>query len=94
MTNVEIKGLEGVALHTEGVDRNWRGGDLWFGCSVALHTEGVDRNNLYTNDVTIAPAVALHTEGVDRNLSKLLGSFSLHVALHTEGVDRNIMLEI
>ena len=33
-----------VALHTEGVDRNWLGLAVRSAASVALHTEGVDRN--------------------------------------------------
>ena len=34
----------GVALHTEGVDRNALEGGRSFWLGVALHTEGVDRN--------------------------------------------------
>ncbi len=37
--------VEGVALHTEGVDRNLSLGARRQVIHVALHTEGVDRNN-------------------------------------------------
>ena len=79
----------GVALPTEGVDRN--DAQFW-GVpqrrKVALPTEGVDRNSL--NDVLrAANQVALPTEGVDRNPIIIDPNPVPDVALPTEGVDRN-----
>ena len=56
-----------VALHTEGVDRNYLKNATVATAKVALHTEGVDRNKLNVCKVKVAYMVALHTEGVDRN---------------------------
>ena len=36
---------QGVALHPEGVDRNYTAGVYGWNSDVALHPEGVDRNN-------------------------------------------------
>ena len=57
-----------VALHPEGVDRNW-GCFCWakYECDVALHPEGVDRNNPERLVTAEKAQVALHPEGVDRN---------------------------
>ncbi len=78
-----------VALHPEGVDRNFsllKG--IWDGV-VALHPEGVDRNRS-TRTSRCSKSVALHPEGVDRNPSAALHDIEIrHVALHPEGVDRN-----
>ena len=58
----------GVALRTEGVDRNPLGVQLRDACAlVALRTEGVDRNFARMQKTTSA-SVALRTEGVDRNM--------------------------
>ncbi len=57
-----------VALHPEGVDRNFRCLIVIYQHnSVALHPEGVDRN-LGVEDFYGNVWVALHPEGVDRNL--------------------------
>ena len=56
-----------VALHPEGVDRNYSKiamWDSWY--RVALHPEGVDRN-IPAPAPRVVPTVALHPEGVDRN---------------------------
>ena len=55
-----------VALHPEGVDRNFSDLDNPEYWMVALHPEGVDRNSA-VSAIPIAPIVALHPEGVDRN---------------------------
>ena len=80
----------GVALHPEGVDRNFKkivDCDMF---GVALHPEGVDRNQRLPKVARVVLAVALHPEGVDRNTSaKNPLSTPPKVALHPEGVDRN-----
>ena len=58
-----------VALHTEGVDRNYLLRDGVPVGKVALHTEGVDRNILIAYASNTHFYVALHTEGVDRNIN-------------------------
>ena len=79
-----------VALHPEGVDRNFEGGDEPEGEEVALHPEGVDRNNLSVGGICGLRVVALHPEGVDRNtFFRLFGLVLRLVALHPEGADRN-----
>ena len=55
-----------VALHPEGVDRNFVLAPNIQAKQVALHPEGVDRNAQCGRHVNAA-AVALHPEGVDRN---------------------------
>ena len=57
-----------VALHPEGVDRNYdRVVQHAINNVVALHPEGVDRN-LSCKYILERRQVALHPEGVDRNL--------------------------
>ena len=55
-----------VALHPEGVDRNYYPVPLVYGNWVTLHPEGVDRNNMAKIDISKID-VALHPEGADRN---------------------------
>ena len=55
-----------VALHPEGVDRNYQFAPLLRISKVALHPEGVDRNCSRSSS-TSCSRVALHPEGVDRN---------------------------
>ena len=57
-----------VALHPEGVDRNFSVALRLFRgfFPVALHPEGVDRNQIRSESNGIYD-VALHPEGVDRN---------------------------
>ena len=63
-----INNLCGVALLTEGVDRNacaWQ--PACASLTVALLTEGVDRNSFAEVEQVMNLQVALLTEGVDRN---------------------------
>ena len=69
-----------VALHPEGVDRNFV---ILSGRSkalVALHPEGVDRNQFVQYHVVNTFVVALHPEGVDRNRHFLLLKFKVYPA--------------
>ena len=60
-------GVDVVALHPEGVDRNLRFlSQFSGGHPVALHPEGVDRNAKESKGYPHL-CVALHPEGVDRN---------------------------
>ena len=60
-----------VALHPEGVDRNYQMHKLVLERKrVALHPEGVDRNLVNIINGYWRIAVALHPEGVDRNKYK------------------------
>ena len=62
----------GVALPTEGVDRNTKILQKMNPHIVALPTEGVDRNQSTEQSPKIVK-VALPTEGVDRNASLFAG---------------------
>ena len=72
-----------VALHPEGVDRNYL-------CvlraeinqKVALHPEGVDRNRCLPKVARVV-LVALHPEGVDRNLLCPISNFGLSLSPST-----------
>ena len=60
-----------VALHPEGVDRNFCCNRFVFHpLFVALHPEGVDRNIQKSHSFASLCHVALHPEGVDRNPMK------------------------
>ena len=79
-----------VALHPEGVDRNWKIRN-WRSHNrrVALHPEGVDRNPAY-EDTSVE---ARRSPSTRRAWIEIAPSSALQcchtVALHPEGVDRN-----
>ena len=61
--------VQPVALHPEGVDRNFRLQVFEpHATMVALHPEGVDRNIIFIHLCHFGEIVALHPEGVDRNI--------------------------
>ena len=64
---IHIAVWDKVALHPEGVDRNWAMNSKTYAKLVALHPEGVDRNIKGVFTGNWKQAVALHPEGVDRN---------------------------
>ena len=79
-----------VALHPEGVDRNFRLHAVFeFGAGVALHPEGVDRN-LHHGDffgkIIMSPSTRRAWIEICLWFMNLR---TVRVALHPEGVDRN-----
>ena len=55
-----------VALHPEGVDRNWSALAVAAGNTVALHPEGVDRNLIHDYFFAKSLDVAFHLKGAGR----------------------------
>ena len=65
--HIAIENPIGVALHPEGVDRNYNAYcEKHYAKYVALHPEGVDRNRPHRRCARRLHHVALHPEGVDK----------------------------
>ena len=78
-----------VALHPEGVDRNFHGIQCFL---IELWSPSTRRAWIeigFSDPFSDAVPVALHPEGVDRNKTTWCLTLWKHVALHPEGVDRN-----
>ena len=86
-------GAKRVALHPEGVDRNWvSASSVRLPSMVALHPEGVDRNiEEIANDPETPWSPSTRRAWIEIALLALVEAL-VSVALHPEGVDRNILL--
>ena len=79
-----------VALHPEGVDRNWSALAVAAGNTLSPSTRRAWIEIAKKRWRTRSSYVALHPEGVDRNMGPGRGADEQKVALHPEGVDRNL----
>ena len=83
-----------VALHPEGVDRNYVVVAGVFKRALSPSTRRAWIEIAYAGGHWLPRVVALHPEGVDRNAFASSGISSSTVALHPEGVDRNSIYEV
>ena len=83
-----------VALHPEGVDRNWVNTRVLLQVNRSPSTRRAWIEIICPKPNCSVISVALHPEGVDRNPRLLALPPAAPVALHPEGVDRNNMAKI
>ena len=78
-----------VALHPEGVDRNYASVECMLDPAVALHTEGVDRNTTCSGAIALVePSPSTRRAWIEITVTCLTPR-GLCVTLHPEGADRN-----